>query len=151
DRLKRKFIADVSHELRTPLSTLNLRLYLMEHDAEEKHAEHLSVLKKEFARLKELLDSVLTFSQDKSTVESRGIMEPVNINEVVEDVVETYRPRAEVADVQLIFEPAERLPMTMGQVSALVQVVANLLTNALNYTSIGQVTVRTYHNSEQHR
>jgi len=36
-------------------------------------------------------------------------------------------------------------------VSALVQVVANLLTNALNYTSIGQVTVRTYHNSEQHR
>ena len=151
DRLKRKFIADVSHELRTPLSTLNLRLYLLEHDAAEKQSDHLAVLKKEFIRLKNLLDTVLTFSQDKLVVESQPFLEPINLNEIVEEVVENYRPRAEATDLNLSFIPTEDLPEILGQVSALVQVVANVLANALNYTAVGNVDVRTYSSSDGDR
>src|SRR5205814_103458 len=59
DDLKAKFINDMSHELRTPITGLNMVLYLLERNGQEKYAQYLSNLREEVERLTNFSESIL--------------------------------------------------------------------------------------------
>jgi signal transduction histidine kinase len=142
DRLKSKFVSDVSHELRTPITNIKLYLHLLGHDDAENWSGHLSVLEKESDRLARLIEDILNLSRLDL---ARDKMEPVpvDLNQIVGQVVMAHLPRAEVAGLRLSFEPEETLPPVWGEPSQLAQVITNLVTNAINYTPAGYVRVQT--------
>ncbi|MGH7462846.1 MAG: sensor histidine kinase, partial [Longimicrobiales bacterium] len=65
-------------------------------------------------------------------------------NTLVEQVVTAHAARAEAAGLSLTFEPGAGLLPVQGDYNQLAQVATNLVANAINYTSGGEVRVRTY-------
>lgn len=148
DRLKNKFVSDVSHELRTPVTNLGMYVYLAEHDAPENRAEHLNTLRKQMARLRSLVESILDLSRIEVGSE-RVTLGPVDLNEVIEGVYAAHLARAQAKGLQLRLSLADDLPLVFSEQNQLTQVVENLVANAINYTQQGHVQISSLHKPEQ--
>ncbi len=143
DQLKTKFVSDVSHELRTPITNLQLYLDLLKQGKPEKREQYIAVLGQQTNRLTRLVEDIL----DLSRLElggRRAAFAPVDLNQLVGQIVTTYQPSAENANLNLTFEPGPDLPPVIGEMNQLAQVVTNLVGNALNYTLHGSILVRTH-------
>ncbi|HML23695.1 MAG TPA: GAF domain-containing protein [Aggregatilinea sp.] len=141
---KDRFIANASHELRTPLANIKTRLYLVRRQP-EKLETHLSILERVTDSMAELIENMLDVSRFE-----RGVIalyrRPVTLQPIIEDVVAIQQPEAERKGVTLGAEmPAEPLYI-IADPQRFAQVITNLITNAINYTSEGgriKVTVHT--------
>lgn len=144
DKLKSKFVSDVSHELRTPVTNLMMYIDLLEKGKVDRQNHYISVLKREVARLSSLVESILDLS--RLELNHRTItLGPVNLNMVIEQVLVAHQPRFESTGLQLETELSDSLPLVRGDDNQLMQVVTNLVSNAINYTSEGFVRVTTRH------
>lgn len=142
DRLKSKFVSDVSHELRTPATSLSLYISLMESGKPEKRDHYFKALKEQAARLNTLIEDILDLSRlDAESVAVQ--LAPIDLNAIVMGVVENLRPGAEEAGLALSLDAAPHLPLVRGDRKQITQVVVNLAANAVKYTPVGQVRVRT--------
>jgi signal transduction histidine kinase len=143
DQLKTRFVADVSHELRTPLTNIRLYLDLLDKGRTEKFADYLETLHRETSRLIDLIEDLLTVSRlDAGTAE----MEPIwiDLNSMAAGLVEDRRRLVARVDLSIDFDPQADLPLVRADERMISQVVANLMTNAVNYTAPGgRITVRT--------
>jgi len=143
DQLKTRFVADVSHELRTPLTNIRLYLDLLDKGRSEKFADYLETLHRETSRLIDLIEDLLTVSRlDAGTAE----MEPIwiDLNSMAAGLVEDRRRLVARVDLTIDFDPQADLPLVRADERMISQVVANLMTNAVNYTPPGgRITVRT--------
>jgi PAS domain S-box-containing protein len=140
ERLKSKFITDISHELRTPLTNMRLGLHLLERGQPDKKDEYLAALQAQSGRLIRLVEDILHFSQlDLEKVE----FNPVDLNELVEQVVVAHRSRAVGEGVELLYEPDTSLPPVRGQPRQLLRMITELIDNAITYTREGEVHVST--------
>ena len=140
DHLKTKFISDVSHELRTPITNLKLYLSLLNRGAPQKREQYLGVINHQTDRLEALIKDILNISR----LEAGGYqltIQPLNFRELVEYTVVAHRQRAELAGLQLKFQPDSSLPLIRGDVIKLQQVVENLITNAIQYTPSGMIDI----------
>jgi two-component system sensor histidine kinase NblS len=142
DQLKSKFIADAAHELRSPITSLNLRLYLLEHAAPERRSQYVNEFKEQLARLTRLSEDLLAISR-LDAYDATSNFAFVDLNQIVEEIVIAYRPLAETAGLTLVSDYAAQLPPVLGEYRQLGQVGANLVANAIHYTESGQVWVRT--------
>ncbi|MCP4428716.1 MAG: PAS domain S-box protein [Chloroflexi bacterium] len=144
DRLKSKFVSDVSHELRTPITNLGLYMDLLEHGRSDKTAHYVDILQKEIARIRQLVEDILDLSRLETSWANSVSFEPIDLNQIVEEAVTAQLPNAKMVGLQMSFEPALELPMIMGEPQQLAQVATNLVANAINYTSEGEIKVATY-------
>ena len=142
-----RFISNVSHELRTPL--FNIKSYvetlydLGDQLSEEEKQEFLGIANAETDRLTRLVNDVL----DLSRLESERVwsLEPQEIAPAIEQTLRTYRLNADDKGVALQFEADEQLPRVLGNWDLLLQVLGNLVGNALKFTpSGGQLMLRAY-------
>jgi GAF domain-containing protein len=134
DQLKTQFVADVSHELRTPLTNIRLYLELLTHAGVERVPEYLDTLNRETERLVVLIEDLLAISRlDTGAMAIKR--EPVDLNEVALRLVEDRRRLLAERSLSLEYLPAPDLPAVLGDEHMLTQVVANLVTNAMNYTA----------------
>lgn len=143
DRLRSKFVSDVSHDLRSPLATMHLHLGLLERGRPEKRDQYLATLKTQINQLIELVEDILDLSRLEREKEAAAFG-PIDLNVVAERVVTANRLRAEAAGLELVFEPAANLPAITGAHDLLARLIANLISNAINYTPGGQVRIRTF-------
>ncbi len=144
DQLKSKFIADVSHELRTPAANLKMYLKLLTDGKPEKRDQYLITLKEQATRLTDLIEDILDLSRLEN--EERSIVaESIDLNALTQDIVISQQANAESKGLSLQFEPASDLPRVYGHPNRLVQVVTNLVNNAINYTQDGEVQLHTYY------
>ncbi len=137
DRLKSQFVNTVSHELRTPLTNFKLYLSLLERGMAERREEYLAVLQRETARLERLISNLLDLSRLEETrhVTRR---QPLDLTGLVAQVVETHLPQAQEKQLTLSYRPADQpLPPLWGDRDELVQMLTNLVANALAYTPPG--------------
>lgn len=143
DRMKTQFVSDVSHELRTPLSNIRLYLELLDQSEPDRWPVYLETLNRESDRLVTLIEDLLSISRiDSGSIQAR--YDPLSLTELAGELVEDRRRLFAEKSLQLEWIPAADLPQVLGDRRLLAQVVANLLTNALNYTAAGgRVTVRT--------
>ncbi|MFW6069112.1 MAG: ATP-binding protein, partial [Chloroflexota bacterium] len=146
DRLKSKFVSDVSHELRTPITSLSLYLDLIERGSPERSERYWAVLRKQTERLNQLIEDILSLSRLQMGKVDATLM-PVDLNELVQEMVDVRREDFIAAGLSLEFEGDETLPPVSAQPELLSQVVDNLLSNAFNYTDDGVVRVRVFHDS----
>lgn len=142
DKMKSRFVSDVSHELRTPVTNLKLYLDLLDHKGEGSLHQYLPILQKQAERLSQLIQDILDLSR-LELGRTKLAFEPLDLNELVQDIMVAHEPMAEASDLQLVFAADDTLPLVLGERNQLAQVVTNLLTNAINYSTNGVIQVQT--------
>ena len=144
-RLKSEFLANTSHELRTPLNGMIgfLRLILdgMADDSEEQD-EFLQEAHKSALHLLNLINDVL----DIAKIEAGKMqidMSPLNLSELFADVENFTRPQAERKQLQFeMNQPSTHDQIVInGNYQRLLQVMLNLVGNAIKFTHEGGITI----------
>ena len=138
---KRELVANVSHELRTPLALIRGHvesLLLRSGDADgERQGEYLAVVQRETDHLSRLIDDLFALS----TAEAGALpltLEPVALGEVVEEVAHGIQPVARrERQVAVVTAVAPDLPPALADRRRVMQVLSNLVRNALRHTPEG--------------
>ena len=134
--LRRNLLADVAHELRTPLSVVqgNLRAILDEvYPMEQEEIARLYDQTRLLGRLVEDLHELAQAEAKQLPLNLR----PVELGELVRDVVETFGPAAKAEETNLSMDIPDDLPAVQVDPARMTQVLHNLLSNALRHTPSG--------------
>ncbi len=141
EKQRREFIVDISHELRTPLSTLQGYMEGLIDGVVEPSEETWGLMYAEAERMRRLVDDLRQLSQAETGRIALDIT-PTSPREIVERSAESMLPLFVEKSVKLITELPEDIFPVMADGDRVVQVLDNLLRNALRYTPTGeQVTV----------
>ena len=145
---KSQFISNVSHELRTPLFNIKSFIETLSEFGEDLTAteqkEFLETANHETDRLARLVNDVL----DLSRLESSKIyhLDGVDLSQLIEQTLRTYQLNAKDKELVLSNEVDPDLPLVLGHYDLLLQVITNLVGNALKFTgSGGKIVIRAYH------
>jgi heavy metal sensor kinase len=135
---QRRFTGDAAHELRTPLSMMRsqLDLALARPRSAAFYQEALQRLDDDVDRMTGLVSTLLTLARADAGQLALD-RAPFDVADTVELVVEQYTPIAAEASITLRSEPA-MAPLVADE-DLLVQVLVNLIENALSHTSAGGV------------
>ena len=140
DELKSKFISNVSHELRNPVASLKLYVNLLNKSNDTNRERYLDAIGRQIDILSHLVENVLDLSHLEN--DSTNIMlSPCDVNLIAQRVVESHRPRADAAGLELQLTHDGEQTVVLGSASKLMQLLSNLVANALNYTTDGIVSV----------
>ena len=145
EQVRTEFVANVSHELRTPLTAIHGYLETLLAGALEERENARRFLEIVF-RHTERLGRLLNDLTDLSNIELGRVslkLAPTRLDEVVEAVLAIMSPRAVSSRVTLRSQVPPDLPTVLADRDRLVQVVINLVDNAIKYTPEGgRVTVK---------
>lgn len=158
DQMKSGFLSSVSHELRTPLTSffgftklikksfIKLFQPLAEGDKKletraKRIVDNLTIIEIEGERLTRLINNVLDLNKIESGRVTWYEIE-VSPGEAISQAVKAIRGQVEQNEnVELIVRVADDLPMLLVDSDRLVQVLINLLNNALKFTTEGEITI----------
>jgi two-component system phosphate regulon sensor histidine kinase PhoR len=135
ERMRVDFVANASHELRTPLASLIGFVETLRGPARDDanaRERFLAIMLDQANRMKRLIDDLLSLSR----VEMRAHVRPdtaVDLASIARHVADALGPLAREAEVQVELEIPSRPIMVLGDRDELVQVVSNLLENAIKY------------------
>ena len=138
DRRKDEFLAMLAHELRNPLAPISAAAELLKLiKPDEARLKHTSdIIGRQVRHMTSLVDDLL----DVSRV-TRGLVEldmvPVDIKHIVNDAVEQVNPLIHARRHHLVMRVPPESAKVTGDAKRLVQILANLLTNAAKYTPEG--------------
>ena len=147
NRQKDEFLATLAHELRNPLAPICAAAELFKRArslAPELRAA-TSILERQARQMTHLVDDLL----DVSRITSGRIRlhpEPLELNELLQAIMETYRQSAETARHQITLTTSGEHVYVSGDRTRLTQVFSNILHNAVKYTPASgriEVTLRT--------
>ncbi len=136
-RQKTDFVSNVSHELKTPLTSIRMFSELLAEERDttpEKRRRFLGIITAETARLSRLINNVLDFSRMERG-EKKYDFKRCDLRGIVEDAVESCRPKLEESGFDLRFDAPENTVAVDGDRDALSQVILNLLSNAEKYSA----------------
>ncbi len=144
-RLKDEFIGLVSHELRTPLTSILGYLELLRDDdvapLDEDQLQYLGIAERNAHRLLRLVGDLLFTAQVGSGKFPLSLSD-VPLNDVVSGTIESAKPVAAAAGVELFVDLPDVSPLVRGDTIRLGQACDNLLSNAIKFTPRGgSVTV----------
>jgi PAS domain S-box-containing protein len=157
DRMKTEFISTVSHELRTPLTSVLgfAKLIKKKFDdvisplvrSDDKKAlkavrqigDNLSIIVSEGERLTSLINDVLDIAKmEAGKVEWKK--ELISAEEIIERAATATSSLFDQKGLVMVKDFAPDLPMFEGDRDRLIQVVINLISNAVKFTEAGTVT-----------
>jgi len=144
--VKTQFISMVSHELRTPLAVIkegiSVVLEKIAGDINEKQAKYLNMAKNNVDRLYRLINAVLDFQKIESG-KMEFKMEDSDVNEVVRGIQNTMMPLSRKKDLSFELELCDNLPHVKSDRDKIIQVLTNLVNNAIKFTEKGGITIST--------
>jgi signal transduction histidine kinase len=135
--LKSDFVANVSHDLKTPLSLIRMfgeTLELGRVPDEATRREYYAVITRESERLTRLIDNVLDFSRIEGG-RQRYDVGPHAVEPLIHEVLDTFRYSLAQRGFKLEVEVAADLPEALVDAEAIKQALANLVDNALKYST----------------
>ena len=132
---KTRFISNTSHELKTPLANLQQRIHLLRKQPDNME-EHLSVMENVAAYMKQLLNEMLDVARFE-----QGVMllerEDTVLENLVSEAARGYARKAERRAITLTCNLPPQQHWVYADQKRLLQVISNLITNAMNHTSDG--------------
>ena len=150
-RLKTDFVSSVSHDLRTPLTSIrlfteSLLLNRVRNDGER--TEYLEVIAQETERLSRLTERILDFSRMEAGRKAYAF-EPENVAVLVQHALRSCRPVIDECEGTVSVQISEDLPPIRGDHDALIEVLINLITNAVKYSDgRPDILIRAFQNAE---
>ena len=139
ENIRKDFVDNVSHELRTPLTSIKGYVEALldgGKDDPETSVRFLDIILKQSDRLNLILEDLLQLSKIESG-QVQFKQEPLHIGSVVERTIAMVKPLADKKQHRLSSQIAADLPLISGDQERLVQVLANLVDNAIKYTPEG--------------
>ena len=140
EQMRVDFVANASHELRTPLATLIGYTETLREQSDEIEPEtrdrFLSVVHDEALRMQRVVEDLISLSR----IEAEKFTTPtdaVAIEPLIEQALESERRTAQKRGSELVRDVAEELPPVAGDPSQILQLLDNLLSNALRYGEAG--------------
>jgi len=136
DQLRTRFVSNVSHELRTPLAVIKLYATLARKGRPEKQTYYLQTIEQETHRLETMVENILDLTRiDRKTL--RLHPEVLAVEETIAQVLEVYQETAEKRGIELKNHVQGTLPRLWADKNDLIQMLTNLVDNALKYTPRG--------------
>ena len=142
-RIKADFLSNMSHEIRTPLNgILGLTQVMMTEVSHKDHIKYLEMIHYSGKNLTQIINDILDFSKIES-----GKLELENLNfnfgRIINNEIERYRFLAEQKGLYLNCEIDSSFPLeVIGDQVRISQVVNNLISNSIKFTSEGGITVK---------
>lgn len=142
DQSRRELIVSASHELRTPVASISAHVESLlkpGREIDDETRKYLTVVAAETDRLGSLVDDVLSLARADAD-ELHLDLRPVDVPAVIEQVCDALAPLARrERNLSLVHSSAEGLPRVMADRDRLVQVISNLVRNAVNNTPEGGI------------
>ena len=156
DKMQREFINIAAHELRTPTqAVLGYSEILKKLSREEnRHNEMIDAIHRNATRLQRLANDIL----DVTRIESKTLnlrKERFNLNEALSHVVNDYKNEINKNNPQIsisyepAIEPGNRWPLIVADKERVIQVVSNLINNAIKFTTQGTISVSSQNNTRK--
>ena len=141
-RAKSEFLANMSHEIRTPMNAIiGMAELAVKNNREPKVDEFLQIIDNSSKSLLFVINDILDFSKieaGKLELES----DPYFLTDILEELSDTFRKRASEKDIELIFSTAPDVPRALvGDSHRMIQLLTNLVSNAVKYTEDGEIIV----------
>ena len=138
NRVKDEFLAVLSHELRTPLNPILGWAKLLQSNCltPEKQSYALQTIERNAKLQTQLIEDLLDVSRILQGKVSLNIV-PVDLAGAIDAAIETVRLSAKVKSIEITTEFAPNVARVLGDAGRLQQVVWNLLSNSVKFTSSG--------------
>lgn len=136
DQKRKRLTADITHDLSTPLQIVSGYIEMLEGQDVTLSPERIDVIKTEIEHLRRLVGDMTTLTQ----AESGGLemqlqpIDPVNLLDYIQRI---YEPIARQKSIELELIVGEKLPLINIDEGRMVQVLKNLMDNALRHTPTG--------------
>jgi signal transduction histidine kinase/CheY-like chemotaxis protein len=144
NQAKSIFLANMSHELRTPMNAVLGFSKIMQNDPEitPSQRQNLDIINRSGSHLLNLINDIL----DMAKIEAGRIViepEPFDLGELIRDIVDMMRERAESKHLHLFHEEPSGFPRFIeADPYKLRQILINLIGNSIKYTDSGGVSLR---------
>jgi two-component system sensor histidine kinase VicK len=144
DKMQKDFINIAAHELRTPIQPiLGLTEAVLSKSKDETQKELLEVVVRNAKRLRSLIENIL----DVTRIENQSLSlrkERLNINGIILNILEEYESRdnKKKDDVKIVFTPKDDFFVEADK-GRVMQVISNLMNNAIKFTLKDTITVTT--------
>jgi signal transduction histidine kinase len=129
-------LAIVSHDLRSPLAAIEMGAFLIEESVEDPVVrKQVAIVRNASDRMHRLIEQLL----DKAAIEADAIdvrLERCDISELLTTVHELFAARARAAGIKLLVDVETRLMANVDR-EKIIQVLSNLIGNALKFTKAG--------------
>lgn len=140
EQMRKEFVANVSHELRTPLTNIRSYAETLEDGLEDlpprTARNFLGVILNESDRMTHIVQDLLTLSRFDSG-RSELHLERFPFAKVVQDTYQAFRMDAQKHGHTLTLETPEELPAILADRERVMQVMVNIVSNAVKYTPDG--------------
>jgi len=133
---RKQMTADIAHDLRNPLTVLGGYLESLADGKLKPTPERFAVMQVEVTHLQRLVDDLRTLSL-ADTGELRLRKETLRVVDLLERVADSYRNQAEAQSIRLEVQAQANLAEIALDPARMEQVLGNLVSNALRYTSEG--------------
>lgn len=144
EAVRRDFVSNVSHELKTPLTAMRGYVEAVLDDegmGTDQRVVFLQKARQNTERLTSIVSDLLSLSRLES--EERELsFEPLEVREVLDEVLQDNRDLAESRQVQLELETDGTSPLSRADAQALHMAASNLVSNAIQYSPQETGTVR---------
>ena len=145
DQMKSDFVASVSHDIRTPLNSVQESIALIldgvVNPVEEKGKKVLEIAKRSIGRLTSMINDLLDFSKLEAG-KMRLHIEPSDMQVLIDEVLGSLKSLADKKKIKIVFDPIKEFPKIPCDAERMIQVLTNLVGNAVKFTSEnGTVTV----------
>lgn len=136
DEQRKRLTADITHDLSTPIQIISGYIEMLEGDEVTLTPQRIEIIKTELDHLSRLVGDLSTLTQ----VEAGGLdiqMQSIQPAAVLENVYQAFQPIATRQGVTLVFNSPGITPSILVDEGRLMQVMKNLVENALRYTPKG--------------
>ena len=142
--LKTAFLNNMSHEIRTPLNAIVGFSQLLRDDevSEDERGRYVSIIHNSSSQLLSIVSDILTISHLETEQELLHI-EAVNINHVINDLQVVFKQQArnKAIDLKIHTDLTDQLSVINTDKTKVTQVLSNLISNALKFTSKGFIEI----------
>ncbi len=139
EQSRRNLTAAVSHDLRTPLTSIRAMIEALADEVvtdPDTVQRYYGTISSQIENLSALIDDLFELSQlETGHIELQ--LEPVNLNDLLSEVLESIQPQARAKEITLEGVFCEDAPVIQAEFLKIQRVVYNLVQNALRHTPAG--------------